>query len=119
MGLEKKKTGGPTKTAIITRDRSNDAETEPEAIPLPREVDRAWNCGRRWHREGRRTHPEGLDGRRRPPRRSRVEPWSRGFLSRAITSSARAPHERSRQLKRGGISGGQTQACEPWIWRSK
>ncbi|KAI6680588.1 hypothetical protein NL676_034469 [Syzygium grande] len=53
------------------------AGTEPEAIPLPREVDRAWNCGGLWHRAGRRTHPEGWDGDADRPGKSRAEPWRR------------------------------------------
>ncbi|KAI6686023.1 hypothetical protein NL676_031936 [Syzygium grande] len=98
---------------------ANDSETEPEAIPLPREVNRARNCeGDGIGREGGLTWKAGMATA--TVATEPAEPWWR-FLGVGDHELYPGAGERDPAIEvRRGISGGRTQSSqEPRIWRSK
>ncbi|KAI6691363.1 hypothetical protein NL676_028191 [Syzygium grande] len=98
---------------------ANDAEIEPEAIPLPREVDRVRNC---WddgiRREGGLTRKAGTA--MATAATELAEPWRR-FLGVGDHKLRPGTDERDLAIEAGrGISGGRTRSLqEPRIRRSK
>ncbi|KAI6670771.1 hypothetical protein NL676_005656 [Syzygium grande] len=93
---------------------ANHAETEPEAIPLPREVDRARNCGGDGiGREGGLTWKAGTGTATATAATESRRSHGGGSSESAITSSAQAPAREIRQLKQGeGSPAGELEARE-------